>query len=52
MADQQVTTTRGASLTTSALKESAIQNFRASLSGAVLLRGDAGYETRARSGTG
>ena len=42
MADQQVTTTRGASLATAVLKESAIQDFKAGLSGALLRPARAG----------
>jgi len=44
MADQQVTTTRGASLTTAVLKESSIQDFKAGLSGALLRPGEPGYD--------
>ncbi len=44
MADQQVTTTRSASLTTAVLKESTIQDFKASLSGALLRPAEAGYD--------
>lgn len=44
MADQQVTTTRGASLTAAVLKESTIQDFKASLSGALLRPGETGYD--------
>jgi len=44
MADQQVTTTRGAGLTTSVLKESTIGDFKASLSGALLRPGETGYD--------
>jgi FAD binding domain/Berberine and berberine like len=44
MADQQVTTTRSASLTTAVLKESTIQQFKASLSGALLRPTEAGYD--------
>jgi hypothetical protein len=44
MADQQVTTTRGATLATAVLKESAIQDFKAGLSGALLRPAEAGYD--------
>ena len=44
MADQQVTTTRGSHLTSSVLKESAIQDFKAGLRGTLLRPADAGYD--------
>jgi hypothetical protein len=44
MADQQVTTTRGANLTTSVLKESAIQDFKGGLRGALLRPGEPSYD--------
>ena len=44
MADQQVTTTRGATLATAVLKESAIQDFKAGLTGALLRPAEAGYD--------
>ena len=44
MADQQVTTTRGATLATAVLNESAIQDFKAGLSGALLRPAEAGYD--------
>ena len=44
MADQQVTTTRGSHLTSSVLKESAIQDFKAGLRGMLLRPADAGYD--------
>ncbi len=48
MADQQVTTTRGASLTTAVLKESTIQDFKASLRGALLRPAETGYDDARR----
>lgn len=44
MADQQVITARGHNLATSRLEESAIQDFKSGLLGALLRPGDAGYE--------
>ncbi|MGD0075859.1 MAG: FAD-binding oxidoreductase [Candidatus Binataceae bacterium] len=44
MANQQVITTRGANLTTSVLEESTIQDLKASLRGALLRSGEAGYD--------
>src|ERR1700675_4009042 len=44
MADQQVTTTRGSLLTSSVLKESAIQDFKAGLRGTLLRPAEAGYD--------
>jgi hypothetical protein len=48
MADQQVVKIRGADLVSSVLRESAIQEFRALLQGALLCPGDAGYEDTRR----
>jgi FAD/FMN-containing dehydrogenase len=44
MANQQVTTARGTNLTTTVLRESAIQEFKSGLRGALLRPDDAGYE--------
>ncbi len=44
MADQQVTTTRGATLATAVLKQSVIQDFKAGLSGTLLRPAEAGYD--------
>lgn len=44
MANQQVITARGSNLTTSVLKESAVQDLKASLRGALLRPGEAGYD--------
>ena len=44
MADQPVTIVRGDGLATSVLKESAVEDFKASLNGALLRPGEAGYD--------
>ena len=44
MADQQVMTTQGTSLTPSVLKDAAIQGFKAQLRGTLLRPSDAGYD--------
>ena len=51
MADQQVTTTRGSHLTSSVLKESAIQDFKAGLRGRSSGLQTPAMTRRARSGT-
>ena len=44
MTDQQVVKIQGADLVSSVLQESAIQGFEASLQGALLRPGEAGYD--------
>jgi hypothetical protein len=44
MADQQVIIARGINLATSVLKESAVQDLKASLRGALLRPGEVGYD--------
>ena len=44
MADQQAVSTRGADPTNSVLKETAIEDFKASLQGTLLRPGEAGYD--------
>jgi FAD/FMN-containing dehydrogenase len=48
MPDQQITITRGAHLDSAELRESSIKEFKASLGGALLRPGEAGYDTARR----